>query len=83
MKCQGDTERSWRTAGAGLGWMEKREGGGHVVDEAGGNHTWLDVGGLGFAENRAAWPGPSGLEEHEDDDGSGGRCVGRAVWDTQ
>lgn len=54
-----------------------------MVDEAGGNHTWLDVGGLGFAENRAAWPGPSGLEEHEDDDGSGGRCVGRAVWDTQ
>jgi len=43
---------------------------------------WLDVGGLGFAENRAAWTGASGLGEHEDDDGSGPRCSGRVVWDT-
>lgn len=44
---------------------------------------WLDVGGLGFAENGAAWTGASGLEEHEDDDGSGPRCSGRAVWDSR
>ena len=44
---------------------------------------WLDVGGLGFAENRAAWMRASGLEEHEGDDGSGPRCSGKAVWDTR
>lgn len=43
---------------------------------------WLDVGGLGFAENQAAWTGASGVEEHEDD-GSGPQCSGRAVWDTR
>lgn len=29
------------------------------------------MGGLSFAENWAMWPGASGLEEQEDDDGSG------------
>lgn len=78
----------WRTAGSGLVCTGKRGAGSgeRVVDEAGGKpHVagWLDVGGLGSAENRAAWTRASGLEEREDDGGSGPRCSGRVVWDTR